>query len=221
MRKSVFAFVFLALCISLFLLLAPRSPKDVASESKEAGNRSEATDISPHSSRPRWTRLSGEANHSEHAPDAPSNSIVHGPAEFQKGEHQNVIVQAGIRLGDNASFVPRFNPDFARFGNYISPEQTSPEPFDLVQANIQVANLDLNEVTFELRTKALDGFWSEWNEISPVQMKEPLHLQTPSIAWQYRLTLFAGEPSNSPVVETVSVEPINSKKTSVSASNAR
>ena len=79
-----------------------------------------------------------------------------------------------------------------------------------------------NEVTFEIRTRAPDGSWSEWREIGFAEMKEPIHAETPqSVAWQFRVSLFAHDAASSPKVEAVSVEPLAATALDFSANNTQ
>ncbi|MBA4149678.1 MAG: hypothetical protein H0X66_16320 [Verrucomicrobia bacterium] len=222
MRKSFVAILFLAVIAGCFLLLK-RSPGDLNETAnspspaafENSGEHTAATELT----RPRWNKPSRPDVSPNEVPP-PSNAILYGPADFARGELQNIVVDDGIKLGDNAAFVPRSNPNFRLFGNFISPEIDSSQPFDLLNLNLQASALGENEVTFEIRTRSRDGFWSEWQEVSPERMKEPLPVESPkSTGWQFRVVLFANDSAGSPKVETISVEPVSNSQQNFSADN--
>ncbi len=209
MRKPVLAILMLVLIGVVYFVIFKRpasvagtgdSNSSTATISKESGALHNAA-----TPRSKWSKPNrpGEPEETNPAPKA----IVYGPTEFSRGELQNIVIEGGIRLGNSASFVPRFNPKYRLFGNYISPEEEIQTPFDSATINFKVAGLNNNEANFEIRTRDSNGAWSEWKEVSPHSMKEPVSFGTKAVAWQYRVVLFANDSASSPIVESISIEP--------------
>jgi hypothetical protein len=136
----------------------------------------------------------------------PVHSETHGLAEFKKGELQNTLVGDGLQMGTDATYAPRLRP-FKIFGIYTSPEQRPGESFDTVTPSYDGWRPEGSELTFEFRTRPEAEEWSTWREVSVLDL--PLKCQ-PANAWQYRLTFYANDPSNSPKVHTVTMATLKS-----------
>ena len=200
MKRSVGILLCLGVVIALVLFLRSSKPAQTTpphTEKQTAEVEATQNASATHRSRPRTAK--GDASQI-----ASDREIVDTPAEFARGEMQNLaIVDGAMQLGNDATYVPRFKP-YKMFGIYVSPERTISEPIDTVTPNFDVTPFENNEVTLEFRTKSADGNWSTWQEMTQ-EPNKPMRLEQPAVGWQYRLNLFANEPNNSPKVRSVSL----------------
>ncbi len=201
MKRVVGFVIFLCAVIAVFLIFSSSHKESVAPKNESVSSSPDGTKtIAETSAKARPHAVKADAS-----AQLPPGMIAHSASDFEKGEMQNLkIVDGALQLGDDASFTPRFKPQYKTFGLYVSPEQSVGEDFDIIAPNFDVTPFEDNEVTFEFRTRSADGEWSTWYELT----KEPgtqMSIEKAGAAWQYRLTFFANDPVKSPKVRSVSM----------------
>lgn len=136
--------------------------------------------------------------------------------QFQAGQLTNtrVVPGEGVRLSDSSG-------DFAAAGEYLSPVQEAPFPFNDAVLSWNADAPAGTSLRFELRVRAGEG-WSGWYAMgewrpeggrsisgqSDAQGRvdiDTLKLKTQATALQYRVKLTTSSPSSSPLLRQVSV----------------
>lgn len=209
---AIVAVVFL-LAAALYFRAQNGGDAGVAGKSSEGGGQgmenSVVTDSSGGNKQASALRpVSKEGDASEPVPVAlpvpEPLAFTHGPAEFAKGEAQNSTVSAdGLQMGNDLTFVCRTMP-YNYFGIYVSPEQNTTEFHKLV-LNPEIVVPAESAATFEFRTKTTTGQWTVWQEVSKEEFRQPIMLENPATAWQYRINLYANDPAQGPKVRKLHV----------------
>src|SRR5688500_3004691 len=99
--------------------------------------------------------------------------------------------------GDETIFVSSLRAD-CRYGIYTSPEQKPEKGFDSVVLNVDATVPEDSMLSVEFRSKSEEDAWSEWRELSMVQLNELVLTDLPSKSMQYRVTFYASNPAASP-----------------------
>jgi hypothetical protein len=151
--------------------------------------------------------------------DASRKVITHQAADFVRGEQVNTVVKDGLQMGDDPTFVYQLEPG-GLFGVYLSPEETTLEPFDTLIASYEVTTPENSALNLAFRIKPEGGEWSDWREISAEELKQPVRMGDTALSWQYRLTFRASSPVASPLVRRVTVTTLRSSSIQLSMNSS-
>lgn len=144
------------------------------------------------------------------------HTVIHDAATFRWGDFQNVVNEKGIRLTGADSSDPN-----GLKGVFLSEVVQPNGQFQEVIFDYHAEIAEGSELVFEVRTLSNET-WSGWGEIQRSDLKQPLALEKPASAWQYRFTFSSRNPASSPHLHSVTVTtyPTDATANAVSQNNS-
>ena len=144
--------------------------------------------------------------------------VTQGPAEFAAGAAENLTTPDGLRLASDARVDGAGEAPHS--GRYTSGAHRAASPFTSLTVGYLGAAPAGSSVALEFRTAGADGAWSFWAAVPPARVGEPIWLGVTAVSWEYRVTLAAADPAQSPQVRSITVRTIpapNSADTRIAA----
>jgi hypothetical protein len=134
---------------------------------------------------------------------ASATTITQSASDFASGQFKNtVLVINGLTLGTDTT-PTTFQSEYKYYGLFTSSEQ-SVNAFDSIKASYNASIPNGSVVVLSVRTLSFSGHWSPWQEISEADLGKSIDVV--GNGWQYRLTLYAKDLAQAPIVHSVKIQ---------------